>query len=62
MEITHAPGPQGTRRFYLEQLAAGEHETVVYGSAFEAEDPLLQGEMKLHFVLEDAPGDAHDGP
>ena len=56
MEITHAPGPEGTRRFHLEILEARPEELVVYGSAFETEDPMLAGEMKLYFALEDAPG------
>lgn len=56
MEITHAPGPDGTRPFYLQKLEARPDDLVVYGSALETDDPLLQGEMKLHFLLEDAPG------
>jgi uncharacterized protein YndB with AHSA1/START domain len=56
MEITHAPGPEGTRRFHLERLEARQDEAVVYGTAFETGDPQLAGDMKLHFTLEDAPG------
>lgn len=52
MEITHAPGPEGTRRFHLAILEKREDEVVVYGAAFESDDPLLAGEMKLHFLLE----------
>lgn len=55
MEITHAPGSDGTRRFYLAVDEAQPGKAVVYRSEFE-EDPALAGEMKLYFLLEDAPG------
>jgi len=56
MAISHAPGPEGTRRFHLTLLEAQPDERVVYGSAFETDDPQLAGEMKLHFLLAGAPG------
>jgi uncharacterized protein YndB with AHSA1/START domain len=56
MEISHGPGPEGTRRFQLTTLELRKDELVVYGAAFESDDPLLAGEMKLHFAFKDAPG------
>jgi|HubBroStandDraft_6_1064221.scaffolds.fasta_scaffold495031_2 uncharacterized protein YndB with AHSA1/START domain len=56
MEITHGPGPQGTRRFRLVILEMRKDEEVVYAAAFESDDPSLAGEMKLRFALKDAPG------
>jgi uncharacterized protein YndB with AHSA1/START domain len=56
MEITHAPGADGTRRFHLTKTEAHPNKAVVYSSEFETEDDTLAGEMKLHFLLEDAPG------
>jgi uncharacterized protein YndB with AHSA1/START domain len=56
MEISHGPGPADTRRFHLSILETRKDELVVYGAAFESDDPLLAGEMTLHFALEDAPG------
>lgn len=56
MEITHAPGPDGTRRFHLVKSEAHPNKAVVYSSQFETEDITLAGEMKLHFLLKDAPG------
>ncbi len=55
MEITHAPGPEGTRRFRLSILETRKDELVVYGAAFEG-DPALAGEMKLHFILKETLG------
>src|SRR5262245_8875431 len=56
MEIAPAPGPDGTRRFQLSIVGKRKDEAVVYGAAFETDDPSLAGEMRLHFLLEDAPG------
>ena len=56
MEIAHGPGPADTRRFHLAMLEQQKDQLVVYGAAFETDDPLLAGEMKLHFILADAPG------
>lgn len=56
MEISHGPGPEGTRRFHLAILDTRKDEAVVYGAAFESDDPSLAGEMKLHFLLKDVPG------
>jgi uncharacterized protein YndB with AHSA1/START domain len=56
MEISHGPRPEDTRRFHLTLLEKRHDEVVVYGAAFESDDPLLAGEMKLHFALKDAPG------
>ena len=56
MEISHGPGPDDTRRFRLAILERRHDELVVYGAAFETDDPLLAGDMTLHFVLQDAPG------
>jgi Activator of Hsp90 ATPase homolog 1-like protein len=55
MEITHGPGPEGTRRFHLMRLETREDELVVYGAAFETNDSLLAGAMRLHFTLKNAP-------
>jgi hypothetical protein len=56
MEITHGPEPDDSRRFQLAMAEQRKDELVVYEAAFESDDPLLQGEMKLHFTLNDAPG------
>jgi uncharacterized protein YndB with AHSA1/START domain len=56
MEISHGPTPEATRRFHLAILEMRKDEVVVYRAAFESDDPLLAGEMKIHFVLKDAPG------
>ena len=55
MEVSHGPRPEDTRRFHLTLLEKRQDEVVVYGAAFESDDPLLAGEMKLHFSLKDAP-------
>jgi uncharacterized protein YndB with AHSA1/START domain len=56
MEISHGPGPEDTRRFHLVFLEKRQDELVVYGAEFETDDPLLAGEMRLSFILTDAPG------
>jgi uncharacterized protein YndB with AHSA1/START domain len=56
MEISHGPRPEDTRRFHLAILETRKDELVVYGAAFESDDPLLAGEMKLHFALRDVAG------
>jgi uncharacterized protein YndB with AHSA1/START domain len=59
MEIAHGPRPEDTRRFHLALVETRPDEAVVYGAAFESDDPLLAGEMRLHFTLADAPGGTH---
>jgi uncharacterized protein YndB with AHSA1/START domain len=56
MDISHGPGPGDTRRFHLVFLEKRQDELAVYGAEFETDDPLLAGEMRLHFSLTDAPG------
>ena len=56
MEISHGPRPEDTRRFHLAIVEMRQDEVVVYGAAFESDDPVLAGEMKLHFAFKDVPG------
>jgi len=52
MEITHAPGPEGTRLFDMVFAQLRPGEAVVWKGAFVSDDPGLAGEMTLIFTLD----------
>ncbi|XYH98630.1 SRPBCC domain-containing protein [Sorangium sp. So ce1128] len=53
MEITHAPGPDGTRLFDLVFVEMRPDEAVVWRGSFVSDDPVMRSEMQLTFTLED---------
>ncbi|MGK3967510.1 SRPBCC domain-containing protein [Sorangium sp. So ce118] len=53
MEITHAPGPDGTRLFDLVFAELRPDEAVVWRGAFVSDDPVMGSEMQLTFTLQD---------